>query len=348
VHPDPHLVDVAAGPLFLESVSSTPLPPVILSQTTILADLAHQEVISATTASYSAPSVKLNNYDSLADVPAPPPPAHKSDYFSSEVKISAEPVHPNPKYKPEKVLEPTKAKCRIEEVKVTAEICTPTVSKDCKTLRLKTKNLRNKSECLKIVKTVCNQVEEREDQEVCYYEYNMEEEDTDARTVEVDYDVKCESTTQEYCPPKQGYGQGYGQSQGYCKHANTKVCHNKPSLDSVKKRVNVAYPVPKEVCVNEPVTIPRVECEEVETETCIDLPYVQDETVELEKCGAELDKPKCKETVLTLPTQICEEVLEYEAPAYGTPAPAYGTPAPAYAAPVQSYNPSYSAPSYSG
>merc|ERR1712200_265306 len=109
-----------------------------------------------------------------------------------------------------------------------------------------------------------------------------------------------------------GYGQGYGQTQGYCKHANTKVCHNKPSLDSVKKRVNVAYPVPKEVCVNEPVTIPHVECE------------------------AELDEPKCKETVLTLPTQICEEVLEYEAPAYGTPAPAYGNPA--YAAPVQSYN----------
>ena len=38
--------------------------------------------------------------------------------------------------------------------------------------------------------TTANKVEEREDQEVCYYEYNTEEEDTDARTVEVDYDVK--------------------------------------------------------------------------------------------------------------------------------------------------------------
>jgi len=343
-HPAPHVVE-------LGFVGSTPLPPVVVSHTTILNDLADSHFSATTHTSYSAPPIKIDSYDSISA------PDIKSNSYSAPApkSYSSEPHHDNPVYSPKKILEPTKAKCRIEEVKVTAEICTPTVSKDCKTMRLKTKNLKNKRECLKIIKTVCTEREEEEDNEVCYFEYNTEQESTDASTVEVEYQIRCESTSQEYCPPKQGYGQGYGHAT--CKHQNTKVCYNEPSLEQVKQSVTVEYPVANEVCVNNQVTIPRVECEEVETETCIDLPYTQEETVELEKCGAELDKPKCKETILTLPTQICEEILEYEAPApayhspapaYNAPASSYSAPAPSYNAPVQSYAPSYSAPSYSG
>merc|ERR1719312_550941 len=236
--------------------------------------------------------------------------------------------HPNAQYsppKPEPVL--TQAKCRIEEVQLTAKVCTPTVEKACQALKLKTKSLTTKDECLKIVRTVCTEEEEEVDNEVCFYEYNMEEMDAEAKTVEASYDVRCESTSQEYCPRQQGYG------HGYCKHHSTKVCYNEPSLSSTRKPVKVGYPVANKVCENKPVTIPKVNCEDVTEERCIPLPFTQEETLDLEKCRAEIGREECEETVLTLPKQICEEIKEsYQpAPAYHAPAPAYQPVHPAYA-----------------
>ena len=52
------------------------------------------------------------------------------------------------------------------------------------------------------------------------------------------------------------------------------------------------------------VSLPRVQCQEVETEECISLPYPTMEKIELERCGSELGKLECTETVLTLPKQV--------------------------------------------
>merc|ERR1719312_802554 len=167
--------------------------------------------------------------------------------------------HPNAQYsppKPEPVL--TQAKCRIEEVQLTAKVCTPTVEKACQALKLKTKSLTTKDECLKIVRTVCTEEEEEVDNEVCFYEYNMEEMDAEAKTVEASYDVRCESTSQEYCPRQQGYG------HGYCKHHSTKVCYNEPSLSSTRKPVKVGYPeIGREECEETVLTLPKQICEEI-------------------------------------------------------------------------------------
>ena len=54
---------------------------------------------------------------------------------------------------------------------------------------------------------------------VCYYVYNMEKQEAEATTVEVEYQTNCEDETQKVCP-EQKYG-GYGH-QG-CKEVKNQV-----------------------------------------------------------------------------------------------------------------------------
>jgi len=261
----------------------------------------------------------------------------------------AEPVHDaphtNPEYTPKKPPRvPSKAKCTIEEVEVKAKICTPTYRKDCSKVKLVTKELVNRDQCFKIARTVCNEEVEEKDNELCVYEYNMEDLEGEAKTVQVDYKNRCETTQQEYCPPQQGYG------HGYCKHLNTKVCYNEPSLSSETKRVTLGRPVASKSCQNNRVSVPKVVCEDVEVEKCIPLPYTEDVEVTLDKCRAELGEQECEETVLTLPKQVCEEIKEHyqpppAAPVHHAPGPSYHAPGPAYHAPT-AYQPPH--PAYAG
>ncbi|XP_023343904.1 uncharacterized protein LOC111713299 [Eurytemora carolleeae] len=288
------------------------------------------------------PTFSSSPVSELDPHPAVPTPVHPI-----EPVHLVDPVHSNPIYSPPKPVHvPTKAKCRIEEVEVVGEICTPTVRKDCTTLNLKTKGLEMKEDCFKIVKTVCTENPEEEDNEVCFYQYTTQEEQTEAQTVKVEYDIRCEeSTIQPYCPPQPGYGVNYS-----CKHQTAKTCYQEPSTSDTRVPVTVAYPVPNRTCENKPVSLPRVQCQEVETEECISLPYPTMEKIELERCGSELGKLECTETVLTLPKQICEEYLESyhpSAPSYAAPTPSYAAPTPSYASSVPSYDapaPSYAAP----
>ena len=58
------------------------------------------------------------------------------------------------------------------------------------------------------------------DNEVCYYVYNKEKQESEATTVKVEYETKCEEETQKVCPEKQ-----YGH-QGYCKTVKNQVKHD--------------------------------------------------------------------------------------------------------------------------
>jgi len=250
-------------------------------------------------------------------------PSYHPDHPESE-------QHKNPDYTPKKHQLPTKAKCRVEEVEVKTKICTPTYQKKCRKVTLPTKELVNRDKCFKIIRTVCKEKVETLDNELCVYEYNMDELDALARSVKVEYKKRCESTRQEYCPPQQGYG------HGYCKHQNTKVCYNEPRVSSKNERVKMGRPVPKKACQNNRVRVPKVECEDVEVEKCISLPYTENVEVSLDKCRAELGKHECEETVLTLPKQVCEEIKESNksSPVHGEPTAAYHQQ-PAYHQPTR-------------
>ena len=87
----------------------------------------------------------------------------------------------------------------------------------------------------------------------------------------------------------------------------------------------------------------------IQEEKCFQLPFTSEETDTLEKCTTELGHPKCEQTPIKLPRQVCVEKKAYHAPApaYHVPAPAYHVPAPAYHAPAPAFhapNPVHLAP----
>jgi len=260
--------------------------------------------------------------------------------------------------KPAPVL--TDQKCHIEHVELTAEVCTPTIARDCRQVKVKTLAIESRQDCVQIARTVCNEVTEEVDNTVCYTEYETETRPAEATTVEVQYEVKCENQPTQVCP-QQGYGYSAG---GYCKGENTKVCYNVPKTSPAKTTVSVELPVPREKCDDRKVSLPRVKCEEVTEEKCYSLPYTTEETEELEQCTTELGPPKCEHTPVKLPKQVCVGPAPYKAPApyhapvhvtptyhaptqavFVSPAPpAYHAPAPpAYHAPVH-VTPAYHAP----
>ena len=139
------------------------------------------------------------------------------------------------------------------------KVCTPTIEKDCHKVKVKSRSLETRESCVDVVRTVCEETEEVVDNEVCYYVYNKESQDTEASTVEVNYEVKCEEETVNTCPPQSGYGYN-----SYCKNKKMDVCYNVPKVTPAKTSVTVSFPVAEKKCENKPVKIPKVTCSEKE------------------------------------------------------------------------------------
>ena len=49
-------------------------------------------------------------------------------------------------------------------------------------------------------------------------------------------------------------------------------------------------------------------------EKCFQLPYTKEESEELEKCTTVLGPPKCEQTPVVLPKQVCVEIQELPPP----------------------------------
>ena len=145
----------------------------------------------------------------------------------------------------------TKPKCHLEEVELYAEVCTPTIERQCEKVVVKSHSLETREDCVDLVRTVCTEAEEEVDNELCYFVYNKESREAEATTLTVDYEVKCgekEETTGASCP--------YGGCQ------KEKTCSNLPRVSPAKTPVMVGYPVVERKCENKPVKIPKVTCTE--------------------------------------------------------------------------------------
>jgi hypothetical protein len=110
------------------------------------------------------------------------------------------------------------------------------------------------------------------------------------------------------------------------------TCINVPVVTVVEPEVEVTYPEPIKTCVNKPISLPRISCEDLSEEKCITVPEVEDSSVSVEKCDTKLAAPACQKVELTLPKQVCVEIVygfahdapKHEEPAYpAAPAPAY-------------------------
>merc|ERR1712106_246508 len=223
-----------------------------------------------------------------------------------------------------------------QDVVEVAEVCTPALETVCTPIELSRKSIKDVEQCYTVTRTVCTESIEEIDNEVCTYSYQPKSEETTAKTVEVSFSEECETQMVTVCQPAQ-YGYGHGGGHGgyghnYCKEVAQETCYNVPVVTVVEPAVTVTYPEPIKTCVNKPISLPRISCEDLSEEKCITVPEVEVVTESFEKCITALAAPACQAVELTLPKQVCVEIVygfahdapKHEEPAYpAAPAPAY-------------------------
>merc|ERR1712128_161099 len=237
---------------------------------------------------------------------------------------------PQPAYhqpQPSYGYEHPKHNCSVQDVVEAAEVCTPTLVTECNPVELTRKNVIDREQCYIGTRTVCSESIEEIDNEVCTYSYQPKTETTTAKTVEVSFEKKCETQMVTVCQPQQyGYGHGHGYGENYCKEVAQETCVNVPVVTVVEPEVTVTYPEPIKTCVNKPISLPRISCEDLSEEKCITVPEVQDDSETFEKCLTALAAPACQAVELTLPKQVCKEIVygfAHETTEHEAPAPAY-------------------------
>merc|ERR1712172_351167 len=232
--------------------------------------------------------------------------------------------------------EQPKHNCSVLDVVEVAEVCTPALATECTPIELGRKSIKEVEQCYTATRTVCTESTEVIDNEVCTYSYQPKTEGTTAKTVEVSFEKQCENMMVTVCQPNAGYGyHAYGHN--YCKEVAQETCYNVPVLTVVEPAVDVIYPEPIKTCVNKPISLPRISCEDLSEEKCITVPEIEVVSETFEKCVTGLTDPACQAVELTLPKQVCKEInYGYAEDPPAEAEPAYEAPAaPAYApAPV--------------
>merc|ERR1712076_310577 len=237
-----------------------------------------------------------------------------------------------------------KHNCSVLDVVEPADVCTPSIETACNPVDLSRKSVKDVEQCYTVTRTVCTESIEEIDNEVCTYTYQPKNEDTTGKTVEVTFQKECETMMVTVCEPAphHGYGGYGGYGHNYCKEVAQETCYNNPVITVTEPKITVTYPEPIKTCVNKPISLPRISCEDLSEEKCITVPEIEVVSETFEKCVTALTDPACQAVELTLPKQVCKEINYgyaedtpaeaepvYEAPA----APAYApAPAPAYAA----------------
>merc|ERR1712121_418539 len=194
-----------------------------------------------------------------------------------------QPAYPQPAYhQPSYGYEHPKHNCSVQDVVEAAEVCTPALETVCNPVELSRKSIKDVEQCYTVTRTVCTESIEQIANEVCTYSYQPKTEATTAKTVEVSFEKQCDTQMVTVCQPTPGYGyHSYGHN--YCKEVAQETCYNVPVLTVVEPAVDVAYPEPIKTCVNKPIDLIVISCEDLTEEKCITVPEVEDSTVTSEK-----------------------------------------------------------------
>jgi len=224
--------------------------------------------------------------------------------------------------------EEPKHNCTVVDVTEEAETCVPAFETVCKNVELPIKKIVDKEQCYTVTRTVCTESIEEIPNEICTYSYRQKTVGTTAQTVEVSFKKEENVQMVTVCQPGHhghGYGHGgyggYGGYGKYCKEVAQTTQYNVPVVTPVDVAVDVAFPEPIKTCVNKPIKLPRVSCADLSEEKCITVPEVMDAVESVEKCDTQLAAPDCNKVELTLPKQVCIELVygyaHEHAPAYG-------------------------------
>merc|ERR1719320_1480842 len=201
--------------------------------------------------------------------------------------------------------------CSLVSEMATAEVCTPSLQTTCTTMELAVKNIVDKEECRIQQGTVCSIIEQENDHEICIYKYQEKSEEASATNYEIIFEKECQLQMKTVCQPSAGAGYNKIEDQ-YCKEEEQKTCYKVPMLMPKQETVTVTYPEPIMECVQKPITIPQVTCQDVNEEKFFIAPKILDDIILVEKCEVSLGAPSCQVLELILPKQVCTELVFVE------------------------------------
>merc|ERR1712025_948800 len=201
-----------------------------------------------------------------------------------------------------------KHNCTVEQVEEEGETCTPTFTTVCEPVTVVVKRIVDKEQCYPVTRTVCSESVEAVPNEICVYAYQAKEVPTEAKTVAVVYTTPCTTQMVTVCEPGyQPYG-GYGHDV-HCKEVAEETCYNAPTLEDDIQPQTVQFPEPIKQCVNKPIDLVVVSCEDLVEEKCIIVPEVEVSEETHEVCRTELGEPDCNTVTLDLPKERCIEIV---------------------------------------
>ena len=222
----------------------------------------------------------------------------------------SKPSYSKPSYGYEKPsYEYPKHNCSVEDVVERIEVCTPTFESKCEDVELHVKTIVDGEYCYDHSQTLCSEEDEVTEFEVCSYNYKSKYEDATAKTAEVSFHTERKVEKVTVCePPKHDYG--YGEHYGpVCKDVEQETSYNVPHVYSKNVTVHVALPDPIRTCHTKTLKIPKLTCEVKIDKKCVNQPEVEDTVVTVEKCYTTVGHPECHRVELTLPKQVCKELV---------------------------------------
>jgi len=195
----------------------------------------------------------------------------------------------------------------VEQVEEEGETCTPTFTTVCEPVTVVVKRIVDREQCYPVTSTVCTESVEVVANEICVYSYGPKEVDTEAKTVEVVYTTPCTTQMVTVCEP--GYHAYSYDHSVHCKEVAQETCYNAPTLEDDIQPVAVVFPEPIKECVQKPINLVKVSCEDLVVEKCITVPDVEEAEETHEVCRTELGAPDCNKVTLDLPRERCIEIV---------------------------------------
>merc|ERR1719206_728060 len=182
----------------------------------------------------------------------------------------------------------------------TTEVCSPSLPRECMVYESVARTITDREECLAITHTVCQEVSEEVDNDICVVKYSNKKEHTTAKNYELVFENNCTVRKELTCQstPADGYDEKGGQ---YCKEVDKETCYNIPMVKYMMEPVTVSYPVAVTECVKRPIILPQIICENITKDHCVRLPQTKKDIIMLEYCGVSLGPPSCQVVETLLP-----------------------------------------------
>jgi len=213
-----------------------------------------------------------------------------------------------PVYEPSHVYHVPTQNCSIIPEVTTVEVCTPSLQTTCMAMEMSVKSIMDKEECRSITRTVCAVMEQESETEICVYKYQDKTEEAMATNYEVTFEKECQNQMVSVCQPSVVAGYAKITNQ-YCKEVEQETCYNVPMVMPIQEMVMVSYPEPVMECMQKPITIPQVTCQDMREEKCFMVPEIMDDVMMVEKCEVSLGSPSCQVMEVSLPKQVCKELV---------------------------------------